>query len=118
MMPKMQEQHLYTRDVEEERSQQRFDFVQIVCQTKNSQNFEMVELSGNVFDSTDSLAHSISSVFKLAAGIAKQVREVLPTTNSEFGSKTSNKRIYALQVSLERFIYHLMVKPRLWNKPM
>ena len=31
MQPKLKEQHLYTRDVEEERSQQSFDFVQIVC---------------------------------------------------------------------------------------
>ena len=31
-MPKLQEHHFYTRDVEEERSQQSFDFVQIACQ--------------------------------------------------------------------------------------
>ena len=38
MIPKLQEPHLYTRDVEEERSQQSFDFVQIVCQTKSQRN--------------------------------------------------------------------------------
>ena len=36
MMPKLQKKHPYTRDVEEERSQQSIDFVQIVCQTENS----------------------------------------------------------------------------------
>ena len=65
MMPKLQKQHLYTRDVEEERSQQSFDFVQIVCHTENLKKFELVEVSGNLFDSTDSIAHSISSISSL-----------------------------------------------------
>ena len=116
MMPKLQEQHLYTRYVQEERSQQSFDFVQIVCQTENSKKIELVELSGNLFDSTDSIAHSISSDFKLAAGIAKRVREVFPTMYPEFGSKASKEKIYPQQISPNRFIYHLIVKPRLWNK--
>ena len=117
MMPKLQKQHLYTRDVEEERSQQSFDFMQIVCHTENSKKFELVKVSGNLFDSTDSIAHSISSDFKLAAGIAKQVREAFPTTYPEFGSKASKEKIYAQQISPNRFIYHLIVKPRFWNKP-
>ena len=117
MMPKLQKQHLYMRDVEKERSQQSFDFVQIVCQTENSKKFELVEMSGNLFDSTDSIAHSISSDFKLAAGIAKQVREAFPTTYPEFGSKASKEKIYAQQNSPNRFIYYLIVKPRFWNKP-
>ena len=92
MMPKLKKQHLYTREVEEERSQQSFGFVQIVCQTEISKEFELVEVIGNLFDSTDSIAHSISSDFKLAAGIAKQVREAFPTTYPEFGSKASNEK--------------------------
>ena len=62
------------------RSQQSFDVVQIVCQTENPKKFELVEVSGNLFDSTGSIAHIILSDFKFAAGIAKQVREALPTT--------------------------------------
>ena len=60
MMPKLQEQHLYTQDFEEERSKQVIDFVQIVCQTKKSNKFELVEVSGNPFDSTVSIARSFS----------------------------------------------------------
>ena len=114
---KVAKQHLYTRDVEEEGSQQSFVFVQIVCQTENSKKFELVEVSGNLFDSTDSIALSISSDFKLAAGIVKQVREAFPTTYPEFGSKASKEKIYAQQISPNRFIYHLIVKRRFWNKP-
>ena len=70
MKPKLQEQHLCTRDLEEARSQQSFDSVQIVCQSENSKKFELVEVTGNLFVSTDLMAHSISSVFKLAASFA------------------------------------------------
>ena len=115
-MPKLQKQLLYTRDVEEERSQQSFDFVQIVCQTQNLKKFEL-EVSGNLFDSTDSIAHSISSDFNLAAGIAKQGREAFPTTYPEFGSKPSHEKMYAQQISPNRFLSHLIVKPRFWNQP-
>ena len=76
MMSKLQEQHLYTRDVEEERSQQSFDFVRLVCQTEISK-FESVEVSGNLFGSTDSITHENSSDFKLA--------QVLP---SRFGKRS------------------------------
>ena len=112
MMPKLQEQHLYTRDFEQERCQKNFDFVQTVWQTENSKKLELVELSGNLFDSTDSIAHSILSDFKLAAGIAKQVRQAFPTTYPELGSKASKEKFYAHQIPPDRFICHLIVKPR------
>ena len=117
MMPKLQEQHLYTQDIEEERSQQSFDFEQIVCQTENSNKFELVEVRGSLIDSTDSIAHSISSDFKLAAGIAKQVREAFPTTYPEVVSKASKEKVYAQQIPPNRFIYHLIVKLRFCNRP-
>ena len=112
MMPNLQKQHVYSRDVEGERSQQSFDFVQIVCQTENSKKIELVEVNGNLFDSTDSIAHSVSSGFKFAAGIAKQVMEAF-----EFGSKASTEKNFAQQISPNWFIYHLIVKPRFRNKP-
>ena len=90
MIPKLQKQHIYTRGVEEERSQQSSDFVQIVCQTESSEKFELIDESGNLFDSEDSIA---SSDLKFAAGIAKQIRELFPTTYPEFGSKASKKKL-------------------------
>ena len=95
MMPKLKQQHLYTRDVEEKRSQQSFDYVQTVCQTENSKKFDLIEVSGNLFDSTDSIAHSTSSDFKLSAGTATQVREAFPTTYPEFGSEAFFWKNYA-----------------------
>ena len=117
MMPKLRQLHLYTRDVEEDRSQQSFDFVQTVCQTESPKKFELVEMSGNLFCSRDSIAHSISADFKLATGIAKQLCEAFPTTYPEFGSKTSKQKFFAQQNFPNRFTYHLIVKPRLCNNP-
>ena len=119
--PKPQQHHLYTQHDEQVRKQQIFDFVQIVCQTDNSEfrrqkKFEIV-VSGNLFDSTDSIAESISSDFKLAARIGKQVWEEFPSTNPEFWSKASEEKTFEQQISPKRFIHQLLAKPRFWNKP-
>ena len=90
MIPKLRQQHLYMRDVEEERSQQSFDFVQTVCQTENSKKFKLVEMSGSLFDSTNTIAQFIR--FQAAAGRAKQVRESFPTTYPDFVSKASKEK--------------------------
>ena len=61
--------------------------------------------------------HSKSSGFKLAAGFAKQVREEFPTTNPAFGLNVSKGKVYAQRICPNRFIAHLLVKPKFWNKP-
>ena len=71
----------------------------------------------NLFDSSNSIAHSISIDFKLAAGIAKQVRHEFPSKYAMFCSKASKGKINAQQGSLNRFIYHLLVRPKIWNEP-
>ena len=73
-------------------------------------------MSAALFDSPVSIAHSFSSDFKLTVSIAKQVREVVPTTYLEFGSKASKEKNYAHQISTNRFIYHLIAKPSFWHK--
>ena len=107
---------LYARCRRREKSKG-IDFVQIACQTENYEKFILVELSGNLLDSTDSIEHSISTYFKLATNFAKQVREAFPSTYPEFGSKTSKEQFYPQQIFPNRIIYHLIVTPRFWNKP-
>ena len=114
-MTKLEQQHLPSREFEEDRSQRSFDFVQTVCQTENSEKIGLVEMSGNLIDSVDSKAHSSSEDFKLAASIIKQVREELPTTSPEFESKASKEENHAQQISLNGLIYHLILKPRFCN---
>ena len=99
------------------RCQQDFNFVQTVCQAESSNKFKLVEVSGIFFDSTESIAQSISAVLKLAAGVAKQIREEFPTTYHEFGSKASKEKFYGQKISPNRFISDSIVKPRFWNKP-
>ena len=86
-MPLLQQQPLYKRYDEQQRSQQRFDIVQKVCQTELSQNSELVEVSGNLFGSTDSITLSISSDMQVAAAIAQQVLQEFATTNRSLGQK-------------------------------
>ena len=105
------------RDDEQERSQQSFDFLEIICQTENSKKFELLKKSGDLFDSIVSIAHYISSDFKLAEGIGMQVSEAFPTTYTEFGWKASQEMFYAQQIFPSRFIYHLIAKPIIGNKP-
>ena len=88
-----------------------------VCQTDNSKKFALVKVSEKLFDSTGSLAHSNSLDSKLAAVIAKRVREPFSTTYPEFGSKASKPKFYAQPFSPNSFIYHLIVKSSIWNKP-
>ena len=88
-----------------------------VCQTKTSEKFEVLELSGNLFDSTDSIAHSISAFFKLAAGFAKQVSKDFPTGYPEFVSKASKGKVYPQQISPNRFLCDLIVESRFCSQP-
>ena len=78
--PNLQQQHLYSKSDEQERNRQSSDLAQTVCQTKNSKKFDLVEVSRTLFESTASITHSILLDFKLAASIAKQVREEFPNT--------------------------------------
>ena len=89
--PQSQQHRLYTQEGEKERSQQSFDFKQIVCQRSSSKKIDKVEVRGDLFDSTDSKTHSFSSDFKLAEGNAKQVRKEFPTTYPELGRKSQKR---------------------------
>ena len=91
--------------------------MQTVYQKENLKKFELVKVSGNLLDSTDSMTHRISADFMLAAGFAMQVREAFPTTYPKIGSKASKEKNYAQQKPPNRFIYHLTVQPRFWNQP-
>ena len=54
---KLQQQHLHTRDDKPQRSHQRLHSVQMVYQTDKT-NFELVEFSGDPFDSSRLTTHS------------------------------------------------------------
>ena len=73
--------------------------------------FELIHENGNLFNSKDSLAHCISSDFKLSAGIARSFKRKFPynfpeSTNSPFFVQQSDNRI----------IYHLVTKKRFFPK--
>ena len=80
-----------------------------------SGNFTLTEKKGNLLDFPHSIVHCISADFKLAAGIAAQIREKFPTVYPRNLSR--QQCLYAQAVGDNTFVYHLIVKPRYFHKP-
>ena len=74
--------------------------------------FELIQKTGHLFDSKDSLAHCISSDFKMSAGIARSCKRKFPYNFPE----RTNSLLFVQQVD-DRFIYHLVTKKRFFQKP-
>ena len=74
--------------------------------------FELIHKNGNLFESKDSLAHCISSDFKMSAGIARSFKRKFPYNFPE----STNSPLFVQQVD-DRFIYHLVTKKRFVQKP-
>ena len=73
--------------------------------------FELIHKNGNLFESQDSLAHCISSDFKMSAGIARSFKRKFPYNFPE----SINSPLFVQQVE-DRFIYHLVTKKRFSQK--
>ena len=100
-----QEPHCYTRDAEQERSRQSFDFVQKVCITEDSKKFKLVEVSGALLDSTDRIAHSSSSDFKLATSFSSRFgKHSLPRTSSLARKRRKRKLMHNKNFFLDSLI--------------
>ena len=77
-----------------------------------TETFELFHKNGNLFESKDSLAHCISSDFKMSAGIARSFKHKFPYNFPE----TTNSPLFVQQVD-DRFINHLVTKKRFFQKP-
>ena len=75
-------------------------------------SFQHIHKNGNLFESKDSLAHCMSSNFKMSAGIARSFRRKVPYN---FPESTSSPLF--VQRLDDRFIYHLVTKKRFFQKP-
>ena len=78
--------------------------------------FTVIEQQGDLLDFPQSIAHCISADFKLGAGPAKQIKEKFP---SYFPTKKEYKQqvLHAPYLGHEKFVFHLIVKPRYFYKP-
>ena len=74
--------------------------------------FELNYKTGNLFESKDSLAHCISSDFKMSAGIARSFKRKFPYNFPE----NTNSPLFVQKLD-DRFIYHLVTKKRFLQKP-
>ena len=75
--------------------------------------FELIHKNGNLFESKDSLAHCISSDFKMSSGAARSFKPKFPYNIPE----STNSPLFVQQLG-DRFIYHLVTKKRFFQKPI
>ena len=75
------------------------------------------ELHGNLFHSTDSIAHCVSADFKLSAGIARKIRRKYPTQYPSNIDHVLNPLFPQWLPEEKRYIYHLITKQKFHNKP-
>ena len=81
------------------------------------ETFEYLEKVGDIFSSSDSLAHCVSSDFKMSAGIARTFRRQYPTNYPKFGTLNQKSLWPQFLESSQRYIYHLLTKVRFFHKP-
>ena len=74
--------------------------------------FELIHKNGNFLESKDSLAHCISSDFKMSAGIARSFKRKFPYIFPE----STNSPLFVQQLD-DRFIYQLVTEKRFFQKP-
>ena len=75
------------------------------------------EIIGDLFHSTDSLAHCVSADFKMSAGIARKIRRNFSASYPINLDHTSNPLWPQWIPSQKRYIYHLITKQKFHNKP-
>ena len=72
----------------------------------------LLEKEGNLLDSGESIAHCVSADFKMAAGIAHQIKQQFPVR--ELASNSVRQKALWPQVleKPQRFVYHIITKKR------
>ena len=81
-----------------------------------SENSSITKKLGNIFTSTDSLAHCVCADFEMSAVIARTIRQKYPDTYPQL-TEYFNKALWPqfLETS-QRYIYHLITKGRFFLK--
>ena len=75
------------------------------------------EVIGNVFDSKDSIAHCVSTGFKMSAGIARHFKRKLPTKYPSNLDQSYTPLWPQWLPETRRYLYHLVTKQKYFNKP-
>ena len=78
--------------------------------------FTLIEQQGDLLDFPHSIAQCISAEFKLWAGLAKQINEKFLSyfpTEKEYKQQV----LHAQYLGHDKFVFHLIVKPRYFHKP-
>ena len=76
------------------------------------------EVIGNVFDSNDSIAHCVSADFKMSAGIARHFKRIFPTNYPSNLDHSYTPLWPQWLPETRRYLYHLVMKQKYFNKPI
>ena len=75
------------------------------------------EVTGNVFDSKDSIAHCVSADFKMLAGIARYFKRKFPTKYPSDLDLSYTPLWPQWLLETRRYLYHLVTNQKYFNKP-
>ena len=77
----------------------------------------LLEKEGNLLDSDESIAHCISADFKMAAGVARKIKQLLPMRKLTSNSVRHKALWPQIIEKPQRFVYHMITKTRYFHKP-
>ena len=77
----------------------------------------LLEKEGNLLDSDESIAHCVSADFKMAAGVARKIKQQFPLKKPTPNSVRQKALWPQIVEKLQRFVYHMITKTRYFHKP-
>ena len=77
----------------------------------------LLEKKGNLLDSNESLAHCVSADFKMAAGVARKIKQQFPLRKPTSNSVRQKALWPQIIEKPQRFVYHVITKTRYFHKP-
>ena len=77
----------------------------------------LLEKEGNLLDSDESIAHCVSADFKMAAGIARKIKQQFPMKKPTSNSVRQKALWPQIVEKPQRFVYHMITKTRYFHKP-
>ena len=77
----------------------------------------LLEKEGNLLDSDESIAHCVSADFKMAAGVARKIKQQFPMRKTTSNSVRQKALWPQIIEKPQRFLYHMITKTRYFHKP-
>ena len=77
----------------------------------------LLEKEGNLLDSDETIAHCVSADFKMAARVARKIKQQFPMRKPTSNSVRQKALWPQIVEKPQRFVYHMIKKTRYFHKP-